>query len=64
MIELLRAAEYNELEEYGDVYQVFGKEAKEEGFIEAASTFFQIAEIEAVHGRRFGKMAELLEKNK
>ena len=64
VIELLRSADYNELEEYGEVYQIFGKEAKEEGFIEAASTFFQIAEIEAVHGRRFGKMAELLEKNK
>ena len=36
VIELLRSAEYNELEEYGEVYQIFGKEAKEEGFIEAA----------------------------
>ena len=46
---LLRAAEHNEHEEFADVYQTFGKTAKEEGFSEAASAFFQIAEIEHIH---------------
>lgn len=64
VVDLLKAAKHNEMEEADDVYQAFGNEAKEEGFIEAASTFFQIAEIEAIHGRRFGKLAEMLEQNK
>ncbi len=59
--ELLKSAHHNEMEEADDVYQAFGEEAKEEGIIEAASAFFHIAKIEAVHARRFGKLAELLE---
>ena len=58
---ILRAAEHNEHEEFADVYQTFGKTAKEEGFSEAASAFFQIAEIEHIHEQRFGKIAEMLE---
>lgn len=61
--ELLRAAQHNEMEEAGDVYQAFGKTAREEGFLEVSSAFIQIARIEAVHGKRFGKLAELLEEN-
>lgn len=60
---LLRAAEHNEHEEFADVYQAFGDTAKEEGFHEAASAFYQIAEIEHVHEQRFGKLAEMLESN-
>lgn len=60
---LLRAAEHNEHEEYADVYQAFGDTAKEEGFHEAASAFYQIAEIEHIHEKRFGKLAEMLETN-
>ena len=63
VIELLKAAEHNEMEEYEDVYQEFGDVAKEEGFLEAASAFYQIADVEAVHGKRFGKLAEMLENN-
>ena len=59
--ELLRAAQHNEMEEAGDVYQAFGKTAREEGFLEVSSAFIQIARIEAVHGKRFGKLAELLD---
>ncbi|MCC2256103.1 rubrerythrin family protein [Ruminococcus sp. CLA-AA-H200] len=58
---LLRAAEHNEHEEYADVYQAFGDTAKEEGFTEAASAFFQIAVIEHTHETRFAKLADLLE---
>lgn len=62
LAELLRAAEHNEKEEYEDVYQAFGDMAKEEGFHEAASAFYQIAEVEHVHQMRFAKVAEMLEK--
>ncbi len=62
--ELLRAAQHNEMEEFDSVYPSFGDIAKEEGFIEAASTFYQIAKIEKIHGKRFGKLAELLENNR
>lgn len=61
--ELLRAAEHNEHEEYADVYQAFGATAKEEGFLEAASAFYQIAEIEHVHEKRFGALADMLGSN-
>ena len=58
---LLRAAEHNEHEEYEDVYQAFGDTATEEGFHEAASAFYQIAEVEHVHEERFGRLSKLLE---
>ena len=61
--ELLRAAEHNEHEEYADVYQAFGDTAKEEGCLEAASAFYQIAEIEHVHEKRFGALADMLGSN-
>lgn len=61
---LLRAAEHNEKQEYQDVYQAFGDTAKEEGFLEPASAFYQIAEIEHTHEIRFGEIAELLETNR
>lgn len=60
---LLGAAEHNELEEYEDVYQAFGNQAKEEGFLEAASAFYQIADVEKIHAKRFGKLKEMLENN-
>ncbi|MDE7274109.1 MAG: rubrerythrin family protein [Lachnospiraceae bacterium] len=62
LAELLRAAEHNEKEEYEDVYQAFGDKAKEEGFLEAASAFYQIAKVEHTHQLRFAKVAEMLEK--
>lgn len=63
LAELLRAAEHNEHEEYEDVYQAFADTAKDEGFLEVASAFAQIAEIEHVHEMRFKKLAEMLEDN-
>lgn len=62
--ELLHAAHHNEMEEAEEVYPAFGDVAKEEGFIEAATAFYQIAKVEAVHGKRFAKLAELLEQRK
>lgn len=63
LADLLKSARHNEMQEYEDVYQKFGDEAKEEGFLEAASAFYQIAEIEAIHGRRFGRLEEMIKNN-
>ncbi len=58
--DLLFRAQHNEYEEHDDVYKAFGEKAKEEGFQRIASSFLQIAEIEKVHGDRFGKFAQML----
>ena len=63
LAKLLRMAQHNEYEEHDDVYQKFGDKAKEEGFDKVAASFHMIAEIEKYHGDRFGKFAEMLEKN-
>lgn len=60
---LLEAAEHNEKEEFEDIYPAFGNIAKEEGFLEAASAFFQIAQIEHVHQERFAEVAKMLKGN-
>ena len=63
LAELLRAAEHNEKEEYEDVYKNFGDTATGEGFLEVASAFYQIAQIEHIHEIRFARLAEMLENN-
>lgn len=63
LTDLLKAAEHNETQESEDVYPSFGDTAREEGFLEAASAFYQIAEIERTHAARFRKLRELLESN-
>lgn len=62
--QLLRYAEHNELEEYGDVYRNFGEIAAREGFPKVAADFKLIAEIEKTHAERFSRFADLLEQNK
>ncbi|MDD2980075.1 MAG: rubrerythrin family protein [Hespellia sp.] len=57
---LLRRSAHNEHEEFDDVYPAFGDIAKEEGFLEVASAFYQIAEIEHVHELRFSKLADMV----
>lgn len=64
MATLLRMAEHNEYEEHDDVYRNFARKADEEGFSNIADTFRQIAEIEKVHGNRFGQFAKWLEEGK
>lgn len=61
---LLRMAQHNEYEEHDSVYKAFGEKAKEEGFMRVANSFFMIAEIEKVHGDRFGRFAEWMEQNR
>lgn len=62
--ELLRMAQHNEYEEYQDVYKKFADIAKEEGFLQVASSFQLIAGIEKHHGDRFGTFADLMEQGK
>ena len=62
--DILRMAQHNEYEEYEDVYKAFGEKAKEEGFEQIATSFFKIAEIEKIHGNRFGNYAKWMEEGK
>lgn len=62
--DLLKSAQHNEYEEYEKVYPEFAKIAKEEGFADVAFSFEKIAEIEKVHGDRFGCFAELIESSR
>lgn len=64
LAELLRMAQHNEYEEHEPIYKTFGEKAKEEGFHQVAASFLQIAEIEKIHGDRFGKYAKLMEEGK
>lgn len=64
MAELLRKAQHNEYEEHKPIYQQFGEKAQEEGFQNVAASFLQIAEIEKIHGDRFGYYAKLIEDGK
>ena len=45
------------------MYPNFAKVAKEEGFIAISNTFKNIAEVEKKHGERFGKYADMIEKD-
>ena len=60
---LLRFAQHNEYEEHDDVYKNFGDKAKEEGFHAVSASFHMIAEIEKLHGNRFGLFADMIEQN-
>lgn len=60
IVRLLEMAKHNEFEEYDNVYPSFGDTARREGFLEAASAFYQIAEVEKMHGKRFEKLEEML----
>lgn len=62
LVTLLKKAQHNEYEEHDPVYKTFGDVALQEGFPEIASSFHQIAQIEKLHGDRFGRIAEHLEK--
>lgn len=64
VVDLLSMAQHNEYEEYNDVYKAFGEKAREEGFDRIAASFFQIAEIEKIHGDRFGNFAQMLKDGK
>lgn len=62
--DLLSMAQHNEYEEHDSVYKNFGDKAEEEGFAKVAASFRMIAEIEKIHGDRFGKYAQLMREGK
>lgn len=64
MVQLLRMAQHNEMEEFDPVYPAFAEVAKKEGFAKIANSFDWIAGIEKTHGDRFGKLADLLEQDR
>mgnify|MGYP001185064883 CR=1 FL=1 len=61
VVKALRAAQHNELEEWGEVYKSFGKTAREEGFTDIAQVFEDISKIEKTHADRFGRLADEIE---
>lgn len=63
-LDLLKCAMHNEYEEYNDVYKAFGDEAKSEGFEKIAKLFYEVSEIEKIHGDRFSKLIDYIEKDK
>lgn len=63
-VDLLRAAEHNEFEEFDVVYKDFGDVALKEGFDRIGHVFHMIADIEKTHGDRFGIFANLLESSR
>ena len=52
---LLAAAE-GELMEWGTLYPEFAKTAREEGFLDVAESFEEIAEVEEEHEKRYRKL--------
>ena len=63
-MENLKAAAEGENEEWTDLYPMFAKIAKEEGFPEIASAFKTIAQVEKEHERRYLKLLQNLSEDK
>jgi rubrerythrin len=60
---LLAAAEGEKIE-WGTIYPDFAGTAEKEGFPEVASSFREIAKVEAYHERRFRKLSKNVKENK
>jgi len=60
-LENLKAAAEGEAYEFETMYPTFAKEAEEEGNMEAARLFKQIAKVEAHHRDRYKKLVEMME---
>ncbi len=58
---LLCAVKYEE-EEHSQIYPEFGRIAKEEGFKEISTAFYNIALIEEYHSLRYKKLYDMLNK--
>ena len=63
MLDYLRAAQHNEYQEWEHDYDHFAKTAMSEGFPLVGTMFENIARVEKTHGDRFGRFADLMEKN-
>lgn len=64
VVKMLRTAQHNEFQEYECDYKKFSEVAREEGFMDVSSLFKNIADVEKTHGERFGRIADLIEKDK
>ena len=62
--ENLVAAATGEKLEWGTLYPGFAEVAQSEGFLAIATTFRQVAKVEAYHERRYRKLLALLESGK
>ncbi len=60
-IALLKDAHHNEYQEFEDIYPTFAKIAKDEGYLNVAQDFLNIAKIEKSHGDRFKMFAQFLQ---
>ena len=63
VLQTVRACQKGEYEEHGDIYPSFAQTAREEGFMDVAASFEMIAQIEKVHGDRYGFFGDKLESN-
>lgn len=63
-LENLRAAAAGEEHEWTEMYPLFAKIAKDEGFIEVAAAFEAIAIAEKQHGKRYKELADNIEAGK
>jgi len=63
-LENLKASAEGEHEEWGELYPEFTKTAEEEGFVEIATAFKKIAEVEKAHEERYIKLYENLKQGK
>lgn len=64
VLDLVKAAAHNEMQEYEHDYREFANIAKEEGFTKIYNIFNNIAEVEKTHSNRFTEFANLLENDK
>ncbi len=63
-LENLKEAAEGENEEWTELYPEFARIAKEEGFLEIANAFTQIAKVEKAHEERYKKLYDNLQAGK
>ena len=61
LLDYLRAAQHNEYGEWEHDYANFARTAMEEGFPLVGKLFENFANVEKIHGDRFGRYADMLE---
>ena len=64
LLDYLRAAQHNEYQEWEHDYAGFARTAMEEGFPLVGKLFENIANVEKIHGDRFGRYADMLEQGR
>lgn len=61
LLQQLKAAQHNEHQEWQHDYAAFGQIAQEEDYPLLAKLFRTVADVERIHGDRFGRYAQMLE---